>query len=144
MFLVVDGHRGVLHERVVAVGPRAVEMPIDFVARAVRQSAVDVTIVELESVQDVDVVVEVLAVHDQDVFFVGNIETPVLVAVEVDASEVRAKTVGAFRVLSVGVEALEGIILHLKKTTTIRLALVYHRDPTWVQDTFFCKYLRLE
>lgn len=117
VFLLVHGHRGVLHERVLAVGSGAVEVPVDLVAGTVRQSAVDVPVVKLEAVQDFDVVVEVLAVHDQYVFLVGHVKATVLVAVVVGGTQVRAQVVRAFGVFAEHFEALQTIILNLKHKT---------------------------
>ena len=49
----------------------------------------------------------------EHVFFVSNVQAPVLVAVEVNGSQVRTECVGTFRVLVVHVEALHGVILYL-------------------------------
>lgn len=79
--MVVHRHGRVLHERVIAIGTGAMEMSVDFIARAVVESAIDVPVVELEPVQDVYVIVEVSAVHNQYVFLIRDVKTPVLVAV---------------------------------------------------------------
>lgn len=113
MLLVVHRHGGVLHEGIVAVRPGTVEVPVHFVAGTVREATVDVSVVELETVQDVDVVVEIFAVHNQDVFFVRHVETPVLVAVIMDVAQIRTQTVGAFRVFVVDVETLQTVVLNL-------------------------------
>lgn len=89
------------------------EVTVDFVAWTALQATVNVSVVELESVEDVNVVVEVLAVHDEDVLFVGDVEAAVLVAVEVYGSEVRAERVGTLGVLLVRVKALGTILLDL-------------------------------
>jgi hypothetical protein len=115
VLLVVLCHRGVLHEGVVAVGPSAMEVPVDLVAGTVRETAVDVAVVEFEAVEDLDVVVEVLAVHDEDVLLVGDVEAAVLVAVEVGGAQVGAQAVGALGVLLEDVEALQAVVLQLQR-----------------------------
>lgn len=72
MLLLVQRHHRVPHERVSAVRSRAVEVPIDAIAVAAVQPAVDHLVVEREARRDVDVVVEVLAVHEQLVRSVGG------------------------------------------------------------------------
>lgn len=114
MFLVVQRHRGVLYEGVVAVVSGAVEVSVDFVAVARRQSAVDVAVVELEPFEDFDVVVEIFAVHEKVVVAVRDVQTSLLVAVVVDAAEVRTQDVGAFARFGVDVEALEIVVAYLE------------------------------
>jgi hypothetical protein len=87
------------------------EVPVDLVAGTVRETAVDVAVVEFEAVEDLDVVVEVLAVHDEDVLLVGDVEAAVLVAVEVGGAQVGAQAVGALGVLLEDVEALQAVVL---------------------------------
>lgn len=113
MFLIVQRHGRILHERIITVPSGAVEMPVDLVARTIRKATVHVAIVKLKAIQDVDVIMEVLAMHDQDVFFVGNIETPVLVAMIVDVPQVWAKIIRAFCVFVVHIETLKAVVLNL-------------------------------
>lgn len=90
VFLIMKRHSRILDERVITIRPRTVEMSVDFVASAIRKPAVDVPIVKLEPVQNFDVVVEVLRVDNKDVFLIGDVEAPVLVAVVMRGAQVRA------------------------------------------------------
>lgn len=115
MLLIVQSHRRILHKRIIATTPRAMEVSVHFVARAIWKTTVHVTVVELETVEYVYVVVEVLAVHYQHVFFVSDVKASVLVAMVMDVAQIWAKSVWAFGVLGVDVEALEAVVLDLKQ-----------------------------
>lgn len=118
VFLVMDRHRRVLDEGVIAAVSGAVEVAVDFVAVTRREATVDVPVVELESFEDFDVVVEVLAVHEQQILSVSNVEASCLVAVIMDRAEVGAQRVGAFARFRVNVESLQVVVGNLKVINT--------------------------
>lgn len=115
VLLIVQSHSGILHEGVTAVGPSAVEVSVDFVAWAIGQPAVDVPVVKLESIQYVDVVVEVLTVHNKHFLLVRHVEATVLVAVEMCAARVGTEHVRALVDFAVGVESLQAVVLNLQE-----------------------------
>lgn len=65
------------------------KMSVDFIAGTIWKTAIHIAIVKLKTVQDVDIVVEVFAVHYQHVFFIGNVKTSVLIAMIVNITEIR-------------------------------------------------------
>lgn len=114
VLLVVLRHGRVLHEGVVAIGSGAMEVAIDFVTGTLGKTTIDVSVVELETIKDLDVVVEVLAVHYEHVLFVGDVETTVLVAVEVGRAQIWTQAIRALGVFFEDVETLKTVILQLQ------------------------------
>lgn len=112
MLLLMRAHGGVAHERVVAVGSRAVEMSIDLVVVAARESAVDTSIEEDEALHDVNIIVEVFGMQDKDVLTIGHIVASVLDAVKVSLAIKGTQLIWAWRVLGKDVEAV--VDLHKK------------------------------
>lgn len=101
------------------------KMSVDLIARAVWQPAVDVPIVKFKTVQDFYVIVEVFRMDYEDVFLVGDVEAPVLIAVVVNGSQIGAEVVGTLCVLSENVETLQAVILHLQLDEILEKVRVY-------------------
>lgn len=95
MLLLVQRHGRVTDERVPAVRPGAVEMPIDAIAVTARQPTVHHPVEEGKSRKYVDVIVEVFAVHQQLVGPIGGEVTPRLGAMVMSRGSKNASRIGA-------------------------------------------------
>lgn len=81
-------------------------MPVNFIAVASRESAVDAAIKENEAFHDVNVVMEVFGVQDEDIFAVCHVVASGLDTVEVLLAEEGAQLVGTRGVFRDDVETL--------------------------------------
>lgn len=90
-------------------------MSVYFVTRAIQEPAIDISVVKFEPVQDLDVIVEILGVDYEDVFFICDVKASVLVAVEVSGAQIRTQVVGTFRIFPEYIKTLQAVVLQLQQ-----------------------------
>lgn len=99
-------------------------MSVDLITGTAVQATVYIAVIELKPIQNIDIVVEIFAVHDEYVLFVSDIEAAVLVAVKMHIAKVGTQWVWTFGVFAIGVEALWTVFLDLWKKSNIINILV--------------------